>query len=245
VTVSSIPPSIFSKIKKCLALSASPNPTEAATAMRQAHVLMEKYGVTQAAITRSDIGEAETPSRTLSRDKPARWEAGLVSVIGKAFGCQLMMVGERQKRGHANEGRYVFVGLKHQAEVAAYTAEVLIRKCKATRQKWLAEKLGGLGRGIPGGKAQMTRMGDAFAEGWVAQIRDRVHAFANPEGVDAAIAAHVSERASGEGALETRDLKTIGSNEKLAAYAGMLAAKDEHLYRPCSREDDSRLIEAR
>lgn len=243
--MSSIPPSIFSKIKKCLALSASPNPTEAATAMRQANALMQKYGVTQAAIAQSEIGEAETPSRTLSRDKPAQWEARLVGVIGKAFGCQLMMVGQRQKRGYANEGRYVFVGLKHQAEVAAYTAEVLIRKCKATRAKWLEENFGGLGRGIPGAKARMTRMGDAFAEGWVVQIHERVHAFANPEGIDAAISAHVCSRTSSDDSFETRGLKKIGNNEKLAAYAGMLAAKDEHLYRPCSRDEESRLLEAR
>lgn len=242
--MSSIPPSIFSKIKKCLALSASPNPTEAATAMRQAHALMQKYGVTEAAIAQSDIGEAETPSRTLSRDKPAHWEAGLVSVIGKAFGCQLMIVGQRRKRGHANDGRYVFVGLKHQAEVAAYTAEVLIRKCKATRQKWLSDKFGGLGRGVPGGKAHMTRMGDAFAEGWVSQMHERVHAFANPEGIDSAIAAHISARDSGDGPAQTRGLKQIGTNEKLAAYAGMLAAKDEQLYRPCSNQDESRLLQA-
>jgi hypothetical protein len=76
-------PKILGKIKKCLALSASDNPNEAATAMRQAHALMEKHGVTAEGIVMGDIGEAKIKSRTMARNKPEQWEAHLASTVGR------------------------------------------------------------------------------------------------------------------------------------------------------------------
>ncbi len=87
-----IDPKILSKIKKCLALSTSDNPNEAATALRQAHALMAAHGVSTEQITMADIGEASAKSRTMARSKPAHWEGALASTVGRAFGCQLMML---------------------------------------------------------------------------------------------------------------------------------------------------------
>lgn len=44
--MSNIDPKILSKIKKCLALSSSPNPNEAAIDMRQAHALISGFPAT-------------------------------------------------------------------------------------------------------------------------------------------------------------------------------------------------------
>ena len=52
--MSDIDPKILGKIKKCLALSGSSNPNEAATALRQAHALMAKHGVSTHEITMAD-----------------------------------------------------------------------------------------------------------------------------------------------------------------------------------------------
>lgn len=238
--MSSIDPKILAKIKKCLALASSDNPNESATAMRQARALMEKHGVSSHEIKMSDIGEATVESRTMARDKPARWETHLASVVGKAFGCQMMVQRMVYSKGlgHANEGAYIFVGLKQQAEVASYTATVLIRKCKAARQKWLSDNFAGLGKGVPGLKRQITRMGDAFAEGWVASIAKLVADFANPPEVDAAIEQHINEKSSGDDA-PTRGVadKAVGKHEQAAAIAGMRAAKGERLYRPMEGQD--------
>jgi hypothetical protein len=46
---------VLGKIKKCLALSASSNPHEAEVALRQAHALMAKHGVSSHEITMSDV----------------------------------------------------------------------------------------------------------------------------------------------------------------------------------------------
>lgn len=233
--MSSIDPKILNRIKKCLALASSDNPNEAATAMRQAHALMAKFGVSAHEVTMSDIGEARVKSRTMARDKPARWEMFLAGEVGKAFGCQMMMTRMLfEGKGHANEGSYVFVGLKPQAEVASYTATVLIRKCKSARQKWITEHtLGMSNKGIPGVKRTVTRMGDAFAEGWALAISKLVADFANPPEVAAVIKKHVEGITGGRGTPYRSNVTgKCGNGERFAAAHGMEAAKGERLYRP-------------
>lgn len=233
--MSGIDPKILGKIKKCLALSGSSNPNEAATALRQAHALMEKYGVSAHEITMADIGEARAESKTMSRDKPAHWETRLAALVGKAFGCQIMVHRSVLPKGlgHVNEGHYIVVGLKQQAEVAAYTATVLMRKCKIARQQWLNENFAGIGVGIKGVKAKKTRMADMFAEGWVEAIGKLVADFAHPPEIDDAIKRHIDEQSSGDEA-PTRAVsrKDVGRQEYAAAVMGMQAAKGERLFRP-------------
>src|SRR3546814_513266 len=78
---------IIAKIKKCLALSASPEPAEAAAAMRQAQKLMEKYNIDMATVERPEIFEARVHSK-MSVSTPKRWEVALVAGICRAFGCR-------------------------------------------------------------------------------------------------------------------------------------------------------------
>jgi len=228
-------PRILAKIKKCLALSSSPNSNEAAIALKQAHALMERHGVSAQEIGMSDIGESTASSVTMSRDKPARWEASLAAIVGQAFGCKMMVsrVVYSNGGGHVNDGAYIFVGLKQQVEIASYTATVLIRKCKSARKKWLADNFAGLGTGVPGFKRKRTRMGDMFAEGWVASIAKLVADFANPPEIDAAIDRHIELRSNNsEASVRAIPSKEIGSHEASAAAAGVRAAKGEQIYRP-------------
>lgn len=238
--MSNIDSKILAKIKKCLALAGSDNPNEAATAMRQAHALMEKHGVSSHAITMSDIGESTVDSKTMARDKPAQWEATLAAQVGRAFGCQMMvqrMLRETSRRP-VNEGRYVYVGLKHQAELAAYTTAVLIRKCKKARQTWisdLSKQMDDEHMVISRGK--LTRMGDAFAEGWVHRIGKLVTKFANPEGVDEAIDRHIKQQIKGGVApLRSIPKDKVDNALRMAAAHGAEAAKEESLHRPMGTE---------
>ncbi|PRD68741.1 hypothetical protein C6P61_09575 [Malikia spinosa] len=233
--MSKIDPKILAKIKKCLALSGSPNPHEAAAAMRQAHALMRMHGVDAHQVAMVEIGESSAGIRTMSRDKPAHWEAALAAMVGKAFGCQMLisrMIYPKVFRKHVNEGQFIFIGQKGQAEVAAYTVSVLARKCKTARQKWIAEHLAGVS-GERGGKSTVTRMGDAFAEGWVHSIGKLVADFANTPEIEQAIERHIAEKNVGADA-PTRKIKTddIGRSEVMAARMGAQAAKGESLYRP-------------
>jgi hypothetical protein len=230
-------PKILGKIKKCLALSASNNPNEAATALRQAHALMTKYGVTTEGVVMSDIGEAQIKSRTMARNKPELWEANLAAIVGKAFGCSMMVHRWVPKPGAffktLNEGYFIFVGPNAQTQVAAYTADVLIRRCKRARAEWIKEHLGEI-TGLPGGKRKATRLGNDYAHGWVSKISRLVQDFAHPPEVEAAIDKYIDNSATGPS--ETRPVRnanpTAGRGSIAAVLAGMKAAEQERLHRP-------------
>lgn len=240
--MSEINPKILSKIKKCLALSKSDNPHEAAAALRQAHAMMEKHGVTGENICQSDIGESEAKISTMSRDKPAAWEAHLAAIVGKAFGCQILIGRSIREsgQGHANKGRFVFIGLKHQSTVAAYTASVLIRKCKSARAKWIQEKHSRLT------KVALTKLGNAFAEGWVISISGLVNEFANPPEINEAIAKHIKSSVTTDASPDLVQKnaidKNFGSGVARAALDGMDAAKGESLYRPMNKNNDAPML---
>ncbi len=232
-----VDPKILGKIKKCLALSQSDNPHEAAAAMRQARSLMAAHGVTAEHITMAEIGEARTKSRTMARDKPALWEGALASTVAAAFGCKLMLLRSmdtRPKGSPINEGDFMFVGIAAQAEIAAYTFEVLARKCKKTRSTWIAGKFEGIPK-AHGGKRLATSLGDEFALGWVQQIAGLVHAFSQPHEVENAITRYVDERANQgpEGESLTRHPKTRDARLRdLARSQGIHAAQGESIHRP-------------
>lgn len=235
--MSAIDPKILGKIKKCLALSASSNPNEAATALRQAHALMAKHGVTAQGVVMSDIGEAQVKSRTMARNKPELWETNLAAVVGKAFGCSLMVNRMVPRSGASrktiNEGYFVFVGIQAQAQVAAYTADVLIRRCKGARSAWIKENLGEI-TGLVGGKRKATQLGNSFANGWVSSIAKLVQDFAHPPEVQAAIDRYIDNVVEG-GSDESpvRNANPLAGRGTLAAQlAGMEAAAQERLYRP-------------
>ncbi len=236
--MSSVDPKILSKIKKCLALSSSSNPNEAAVALKQAHALMEKYGISTEQIQMADIGEAAVRSKTMARDKPAHWEMRLAAVVGLAFGCEILVernvTSSDALKKHLNNGAYVYVGLKHQAEVASYTAAVLIRRCKAARQKWISDNLSDLNvKGVKGVKAKITRMGDMFAQGWVESIRRLVNEFANPPEVSSAIRGYIeAKNVRGPAPARGAPSGDIGRAEKAAILMGADAAAGESLHRP-------------
>ena len=238
--VNGIDAKTLAKIKKCLALAASDNPNEAATAMRQARALMDKHAVSSHDVIMADIGESAVKSKTMARDKPAQWETQLIAIVAKAFGCHAMI--DRQLsvtgKGIVNEGKYIFVGVKQQAEIAAYTASVLARRCKTARQACIAETFEGQGRGGKGRKAMMTRMGDMFAVGWVSAIQRTVTDFANPPELDAAIRRHIDDITEGR-AAQSREIprSKIGQGEYAAALMGQQAAAEERLYRPMGQDD--------
>lgn len=230
-----IDPKFLGKIKKCLALASSDNPNEAATALRQANALMAAHGVTAAQITMADIGESEAKSRTMARSKPAHWEMALASVVGRAFGCQLMLRRSPTYKGvrdEKNDGAYIFVGIKAQAKIASYTFDVLARKCKRARSAWISSKLEGVSQ-VRGGKRTATSLGDEFALGWVGNISRLVQEFAQPEAVEQAIADFIKGQTSGEEAPMRKAAETEHEKARdIARMHGMRAAAGESIHRP-------------
>ena len=140
------------KIKRCLALSKSANPTEAASALRQAQKLTEALGIEQIDLQLSDVAEARARA---SSTKVQYWEGALAGHVGDAFGCELIL-------SHGFErAEFVFIGLAPAHELAAYAYEVLHRQCKSARRAYVKSQSKNC-------KDSTKRArGDAFALGWV------------------------------------------------------------------------------
>lgn len=78
------------KIQKCLNLSKSPEPLEAARAMAQAQKLMEQFNVDHPELLAVGVLEAESPSRATK--SPPAYETQLAHVIASSLGCNMLYV---------------------------------------------------------------------------------------------------------------------------------------------------------
>jgi hypothetical protein len=151
---------IKAKIKKLLALSGSSNSHEAASALAAAQKLMAAYdiGVSKIEVT------VERASTTYRENTP-EYENRLTFLIAKAFGCKrIYAVGF-----HCT---WMFVGLPHRAQVAAYIAQVLLRKLRAERVKYLKTL-----RRVRE-RCRKTWRADAFCVAWCATVTEKLPAFA-------------------------------------------------------------------
>lgn len=152
---------VMKKIKKCLALAASDNPHEAATALRQAQALMQRHGLTEADVT---VKEVESDVATVAFP---RWEAYMADMVAKAFGCRVftsLSLGffENRKRS------VVFVGIDPNAEIAAYAYDVLHKQCAKDRRKHMRNQ-------HPNCKPKTrTARGDVYAEGWCSGVSSKL-----------------------------------------------------------------------
>ena len=159
---------IISKIKKLLALSKSPNPNEAASALKMAQELMAEYKIGQADAGGIDIGEETAP--TARRKKTPQYEIKLIAGIAAAFGCEVIY--------HPMPAKHVwrFIGLRHRAQVAAYISQVLIRKLRKAR----AEYVKTLYR--VRSKYRKTQRADDFCMAWVWAVTEKLPPFAGASG---------------------------------------------------------------
>lgn len=168
------------KIKKCLALAKSPNPNEAAIAMRQAQRLMQEHSVTDDDVALSDVAAVTCSTRTNSQP---RWEVRLASMIADAFACDLIWTRtEKWVAWAGNSGgriavqrALVFVGVGSAAQIAAYAWDVLSRQCAKARLAHIRRQPA---RCKP---ITLTARGDEFAMGWVAAASIKLEKFTAPD----------------------------------------------------------------
>jgi len=153
---------ITAKIKKLLALSKSPNPNEAASALEMAQALMAEYNVDQADVGSIDIAGETT--KTACRENPPLYEAALFRKIANAFGCRLIHLSGR--------GRWEFIGMSHRAQVSAYIGHVLLRKLKSARAAYIKTLY------RVRSKHRKTRRADDYCSAWVDAVTEKLSAFA-------------------------------------------------------------------
>lgn len=158
-------PKILEKIKHCLALSKSSNEHEAATALRQAHALMQKYGLSEDDITALEIEMAG--GQTIVAMKPPLYQLALAQVIAEVFGCRpvakvVMIKGSLKQAVH-------FVGFGSSAEIATYAYDVLFRQVQTARKTYTKNELSRVRLA-----KNKTARADIFCQGFVGQVYELV-----------------------------------------------------------------------
>ncbi|WP_313036606.1 DUF2786 domain-containing protein [Stenotrophomonas acidaminiphila] len=212
------------KIQACLRLAGSSNPTEAATALRQARALMDKYGLTEADAAASDIKADEAPTGYRGGMIPQSLIA-LANLVADGYRCKVVIM-QRSRlvpRGlwfrPASETVITFYGAGADATVAAYAFAVLrrqLRRDKAAHTKRIRKK------------ANRERRGEVFAQGFVSALGHLFPCAELPEGREAALDAAILHV---HGELETtagKEIKKGRANES-DHWAGWRAGRGAQL----------------
>lgn len=152
---------ILRKIKRCMDLSKSSNENEAAIAIKQMKRLMDQHNVTAQHVMAVDVTEHK--SKLDVWERPAHWVLALHSAIGQALDCQCIV-----SSGGREKASLVFIGVGASPEIAGYAFEVLYRKLKRDRQDFIRAKL------ARHKQANKTKIADAFCDGWVMNVYQKV-----------------------------------------------------------------------
>jgi hypothetical protein len=202
------------KIKKLFALSKSPNANEAATALEMAQKLMDEYGV-----KRNEVGEFEITEENIDGNsgmRPPQYEVYLAAEIATAFGCRIAYGVVRRihksfygydytdpKYGH------LFVGLEHQVKIAAFVADVLLRKLKMARTEYV-KKLNRVRL-----RANKIKRADEFCFGWAVTVVSKLHKFTNTPDEKIAVDNYVADLGWGVDlkAISRKAVKNSGIND--------------------------------
>lgn len=150
------------KIQKCLSLSKSTNPHEAAQALKQAYALMRKHDISESvAVDCGDliVGNELAATKT---NKIANWVNYLINVIQDIFSvvstashyCDYKYYGGRLK----HKTTLVFHGERGDVAIAEYAFTFLLRLLKKNRSDYY-DQLNPL-------KPNRTQLADQYAIGW-------------------------------------------------------------------------------
>jgi hypothetical protein len=220
--------SVLRKIKKLLALAASPNAHEAAAALGKAQALMAAHNLTQTAVDLAAFEETQ-PYRVRSNAKvPPNWIGSLACLVAEAFGVKPLKTSRTirtSKRSVGRENKVSFVGPPERGELAAYAFLVLYRQLSRSRDRILKAAFT---RGIKK-RSERSKRADWFCEGWVNGVSNILNEFVmSPE-----------ERAlmdtwSAERNLETAGARKMKFDAEAAAYyhVGQKEGRNAKLYRP-------------
>ena len=207
---------IKAKIKKLLALSNSPNPNEAASALKMAQEMMAEYNVEKFEVGNINISEEKTPS--YGGNSPPIYETLLIFYVSTAFGCKYI---HSYSRENYWKHIWVFIGLSHRAEVAAYITQILLRKLKTARKEYIKSLY------RVRSKYRKTQRADDFCKAWVSTISDKLITFAQTSiEEDVAIESFVNKNYPNLGKLNSTD-RSFGRD--IDSYKGREAGKGVQL----------------
>ena len=193
---------VLEKIKKCLALGESANEHEAAQAIRQAQILMKKYGISEMEVELSAVTEKGV---ACASPRPTGHQV-LISQCAKAFGGECYL----NREFGLGDARFFGIGIK--PELAAYAYEVLLRQLKKERREYIKNELKAVRL-----SRNKTARADQFCTGWVYAVAQKVKEFApEPEEKD------MLERYQ-------KQLGEMGQAKKRDVHGGSKASREQDL----------------
>lgn len=160
---------VIRKIKRCLALSASSNETEAATAMRQAQALMREYRLTEIDVHLSDVGEVESECSRVKR-RPT-WDRQLGSIVGEAFSVRSFSRRQWCKSTSRIIECELYVGVNPAPQIAMYAYEALLTKLTTARREYVSR----VRKGEQRSDYSPETAGNHFALAWVSAVYEKIH----------------------------------------------------------------------
>lgn len=211
---------LLEKIQKCLALSQSPEPHEAAAALRQAQKLMDLHNVTD-----RELGLAEYTSEKVSCPIQASKSGKipenltyLISLMQRAFGVRVTVHAE--VRVSDLSWGVTYYGKADRVALAAYTHPVIYRAMDGAWHRRLKE-----GSSLKGVRGART----SFHIGWLLGVQKQVQDLALSDEEKKVLDEMVHEATEGREARKTNALKDYNQE---ALIDGVRDAKKFNLYRP-------------
>jgi hypothetical protein len=225
------------KIKKLFALSKSPNPNEAASALEMAQKLMEEYGLIKTDIPVLDVNEDDAPRS--SGNRPPAYEISLAISIATAFGCRVILSGELDKTTLVFRNKYKFIGIDYRPQVASYIATVLFRKLRSARAEYIKSLFRVRSRDTK------IRRGDEFSKGWVSIVTQKLKDFSSTPEEEMALEMYMKKYEGAE-SVSGINRKGIGRYEYQDWYNGRKAGSGVEIQHGIEGKDSSaRLIGGR
>jgi len=202
------------RIKKCLSLSKSPEPHEAATALAHAQKLMSHWGVDEAELTASRAHDEVVKTREVFG---ANMFIGvLIHVIEQAFGVKGIM---EQNPGTARRTNIRFFGPEGRVLLAVYSAHVVEKAAWDAWYQYLADH--------PWVKTQPGSR-QSFRLAWLYSVQSKIQALAPSSVEQRAIDLRVEQLYPVLGKVKPK----AGNVDYSAARAGHRAGDDFHLHAP-------------
>lgn len=216
---------LLEKIKKCLALSQSCEPNEAAAALRQAQKLMERHGITREEIDGIGFGtEKVHVSQQSNKKSIPNTLSALIDLLVRAFGCRAIVGDELRVSDYS----YVihWFGPTDRVLLVTYAQKVMWRAMNSSYRAYIKEH--------PGYK-QRRGIKSGFMLGWLAAVESQVVDFAMTDDEEARTAAIIEREL---GSKNIVPVKAKGMMIGRSAYdAGQEAADGFTLNRPVTRDN--------
>ena len=222
---------IIDKICKCLRLSESGNPNEAALALRQATSMMKKHGISDTQILSAEVTESAT--QVGEGFNPPFWALALANLVAEAFECRNLI-----SRQYGRRPEFRFIGLGFKAEVATYSYTVLHRYlCRAIEEfKSSAEEAS------EKNEVEIKRRIEVFAQAWLFRVGRTVSEFVG-DNIDQVVIDEYIEEKYGKAAELAGEPVEAQNADYDDILCGMRAANEVELYRSVGRFSKPQLLQ--